>query len=286
MKAKSVASGLMAIAAVVGVCVTAYFCQKETPEANEALEQEKLRRQNEKAEKNETSEDSNENESEDISLSDALKIKGAKYKKTLISGGITIGLIVSGHIVQAVAVSSALGGMYFWQKKYRTLDSVIRKAHGTELYKDLEARVAKEVKKTGEAKTVKAPFLDRINKRGDLIEVFEPESEQFIETTVEKIQLAKNYLNSKYMNGEFVPINKFIKILGGKEDACLRNEGWTVDNEEQVEMMGFAGEKTIDFKIDTGISDIAGSRECLCIYYSIPPMVYNPTKSPLQTMDL
>lgn len=287
MKGKSIASGLLALAAVLGVGVTVYFCSKETPEADEAVEEEKAKRKEEKEAKEETDNESDEDstekgEDQDINIDfgtiELLKIKAPKYKKTIIAGGITIVCIASGHLIQLAALSSALGGMYYWQNRYHGLDDVIKKAKGSEVYKEIHSMMAKEAKEKGEVKETKMSILEKLNHKSSFITVYEPESKQMIETTPERIERARNLLLSNFGNGKFVGVNAIIRILGGEPDTMLDNVGWTMDNEEQLEMVYYNGDSLVDLHIDVGRTDFNTKDDVLCVYYSTEPLPYDPTR--------
>ena len=283
MKGKSIASGLLAIAAVIGVGVTAYFCAKETPEANEALDEEIARMENENKKEESDSEDTENDDADEkdeleLGIMDMLKIKAPKYKKTLIAGGVTIVCIASGHLIQLMAVSSALGGMYYWQNRYHSLDDVIKKAKGTEVYKEIHSKIANDMKESGEAVKTKRNVFEKMSKKDGWFTVYEPESKQLIETNNERVLLARNYLLSAFGNGHFASINKVIQILGGKPDKMLNNVGWTADNSEQLEMIYFCGDQLVDLKVDIGRTDFNTEEDVLCIYYSVEPLAYDPTE--------
>lgn len=245
MKSKGVLSSVLAVASVIGVCVTIFFCQKEAKEELEQPEQ-----------------------------SEEIMTKAKHYKKTIISGSVTVLCIAGGHIISMIALSSAVGGLYFWKKKYKSLDEAVKDVTDSKLYKEIKTKVAKKALESEDKEVVKSKFVDDKLDKSDRIKVYEPESEQFIETTTERLLMAKNYLHVTYAGMGFTSVNHIIRILGGKPKDELKKDGWSLDIEDQTDIACYNGTYLADFDVDVVTDKDTNEPLCFCIFYNIPPMIY------------
>lgn len=286
MKGKNALGIALTVASIFGVAVTMYFCVKEAPEANDALNEEIERRKAESSEDEDT-------EEPDISIIDKAKTMAPHLKKTLIAGGITVVTIASGHIVHVLIAGSLAASAGVWKDKFMDLDKMVKKQN-PELHRKVHEAVSKEnIEKQLKKGTPKKPDIkdrnkvsskiknkaDELNKLGednDVFMVYEEWTDQLFWTTKARLLEAKLALNERYISGDFVGINDLIKILGGVPNSDFNKIGWSIQNEMQMETMDFCGLTpwiSIRVKAENGVAGVE-NQEVLVLYFENPPMEF------------
>ena len=66
-----------------------------------------------------------------------------------------------------------------------------------------------------------------------MVRIYDPYTEQVIDTTIEKISLTKLAINHDLSCKGEVSYNKFIKLLGGKISKNIELLGWSLGNDIQ-----------------------------------------------------
>lgn len=282
MKGKNALGVILAVASIFGVAATTYFCMKETPEANDALDEEIERR------KEESEEDTEEPE---ISVIDKIKVMAPHMKKTLIVGGATVIMIAGGHIVHVVIAGSLAASAGVWKQKYFDIDKTLKKV-APEMHQKVHTAVSKEniekkikeatepsVKKRGKVSKAineKAKDINRAGESDEEFLVYEEYTDQLFWTTKNRLAEAKLAANERYILGDFVGINDIVKTLGGTPDDDLKKIGWSINNAKQNDSMCYNGLSpwiSIRVKAENGVPGVE-EREVLVLYYENPPMEY------------
>lgn len=281
MKGKNVATVVLAIASVIGVAVTTYMCAKEAPEAREAL---KEAEEEFKKENTPEAEVDNENFTVEMTIMQKAKVILPHYVKTAIAGGITVLMIIGGHIVHVTLTASALAGAYAWQKRYIGLDDIVKKKAremGLDgFHKEVKTELAKkEVRSLDPSKQIMNKSLRELNSR--VFALYDPASRQLIYTTNDRRFHAEKCLNmALQMKGKFTQ-NEWLKALGGKPIDGGNNCGWSLDDGEQMAEASFDVDGNaipgtcVATDINLGKFPETGETEVLYIYYNTNPKPFD-----------
>lgn len=273
MKSKNVVSGVLTIASLIGVVATTYFCFHEAKDANDALDKEKAKRE----------EEGNE---EDMTMIEKAKIVAPKMVKTAVSGGITLVTIASGQFVHLAVVGglAAAGGV--WKDKYDDIDAYLakeapdlrEKVHGAMAKVNLGKKLNEEAKKSNpvtKATDKAREALDKFNKAGEGEEpfmIYDDVSGQKFKTNKNRYIAAKMYLNELFASGGTVMYNDVLTRLGGKRDDKLNDKGWCICNEKQSEQCDENAKGVwVDMYLDT-YHDPNSGKDILILRYSIDPL--------------
>lgn len=192
------------IAGVVGTCIA---CSKDTIKAQEELK--KLEEQGVKIE----------------TKKDKVKSLWKCYIPTIATGGFTIlSISLAGYLnhktEMALAAALALN-----KDNLKKFENKAREIVGEEKIREIKKEVAKD-----EAKDIHPPK----RKIADgCIRIYDPYTEQFIDTTIEKASLATLALNKDLACTGEASYNKLIRLLGGKESKNIDMLGWSLSNDVQ-----------------------------------------------------
>lgn len=252
MRNKNILAGALSIISILGVAATTYFCFKESPDAKEALDEEKAKRKEEKH-----SDKENDEESDDevkLSIIDTAKIVVPKMKKTAISGGVTVLAIASGQFIHLAVVGGLVASAGLWKDKYDDLDRMLqrecpevrKKIHDVVSKENLEKKLKEmddhEKKKTPvDGLKEKAKKLSKIGEGVNEFKVYDDYSKQIFDTTETKILSAKLYMSDHLNAGSDVMYNEVLRRLGGKPVDSFNDIGWSTWNDEQSEAMDLNG---------------------------------------------
>lgn len=157
-----------------------------------------------------------------------VKAYGKCYWKAGVSFVLT-SLCIAGSDRVHVGKEATLAGLVAVNKdRVVEMKKKIVEKYGAKEADDIYQEVIKE-----EAK--KNSIGSKPKLRDGEILVYEPHTEQYIPTTIKKIDYALKRTNEQFEKVGKVKINYFNKLIGGKYDFVTGNDGWSKDDLEQAE---------------------------------------------------
>lgn len=231
---------LCAIGAVIGVFATAYFSGKAAVEAKETIP-----------------------DDPDMDIKEKGKHYIRCYWKTALSMLITSGLIIgSDRIhVKEIAVAGA-GAAMMWKDRYDTLDKKIKDTLGEDKVKEIKKEISEEACETY------IPRESTGSTAGTKVLVYEPYTDQYIETTNEAIWVAMYKANEQLQKTFDVRLNYIIRLLGGKPTSDGEKIGWNWENEVQDYAWSYYGGPWIE---PCPCVRPHGNKEAVALFYMVDP---------------
>lgn len=238
------------IAGVVGTCIT---CSRDTIKAQEELK--KLEEQGVIIE----------------TKRDKVKSLWKCYIPTMAAGGFTIlSISLAGYLnhktEMALAAALALN-----KDNLKKFEKKAKDILGEDKVREIRTEIAKDEAEENKNKMPKKPIPD------GCITLYEPYSEQFIVTTIEKISLAKFAMNEDLARNGEASFDKNIRILGGKASTKPDHEklGWCMENE--VQQWNWSYEKGLSPWIEFYTCEFELDGEMVTsLVYNVPPELQVP----------
>lgn len=238
------------VAGVVGTCIA---CSKDTIKAQEELK--KLEAEGVKFE----------------TKRDKVKSLWTCYIPTMVTGGFTIiSISLAGYLnhktEMALAAALALN-----KDNLKKFEKKAREIVGEEKVREIKKEVSKEDAKANASKMPSKDIPD------GLVRLYDPFTEQFIDTSIEKISMAKLAMNEDLTRNGEASYNKLIRILGGKIDDTEegRKLGWCLENE--VQDYNWSYERGLNAWIEIYTSELTvDGAEVLTLCFNVNPEIQVP----------
>lgn len=284
MNKKSIVPVILSLASLVGVGLTAYFCKKETPDADMALDAEETRRKQEAEEKG--------TEPEEMTMLEKAKVMAPHYKKTIAAVGGTAVCIASGQIVSIAAISGALASAYAWQHKYLNLDAEVRKKAmeiKDQLGKDIRNEIKKETAKKEVESIPKKEAKKLTGKKAgekivsigtqEMFEVFDDITGHAVTITKYRATCVEDWLNRTIAKERPATVYEYLKKFSVPDSIIkdvdpvfmLKNKGWDIASTESAILLdknpdGMHVDIVLDYIRTEGGDDIP------IMFPSVPPV--------------
>lgn len=242
---------ICAIGACIGVIVTAYFSGEAAVRVKTTIDP-------------------------DLDKKEKIKEYGKAYTKTIISGGVTIGLIIGSdrkHVSDKVALA---GLATLWKDKFVGLDKGMEEVIGHEEAMEVRKTVTNKSMKEQLKECIDDDYFDEwMHLSGNQVLVYEPYTKQFIKTSREKIAWAMLEANKKLQTDFDVRLNYIIKMIGGVEYPEGNLVGWNWENELQDNCWSYYGGPWIELMTDVYTDSDTGV-DALCLFYQVEPEQQTP----------
>ena len=147
------------------------------------------------------------------------------YIPTMVSGGVTILSIAAAGYLNHKTEMALAAALALNKDNLKKFESKAREIIGDDKVKEIKTEIAKDSAKDISLPKEKVP--------DGMVRIYDPYTEQVIDTTIEKISLTKLAINHDLSCKGEVSYNKFIKLLGGKISKNIELLGWSLGNDIQ-----------------------------------------------------
>lgn len=198
------------------------------------------------------------------------KEKVKEYAKVLIPtglcAGVTVFTILASNHSHVRKEAALLGLATMWKKNYKELDTEVTDKLGAEEASKIHQNIIKK-------RIENDPQMQMVVPTGKIL-VYEPNTDQYIETTKEALTMAMLKANEKLQKTFDVRLGYIIKLLGGTTIGHPEaNElGWNWENEAQEYAWSYYGGPWIELLPE--IRD--DKRGAICLFYNVEPDTQEP----------
>ena len=200
---------IFTIAGTVGVGVTGYLAHKGTKKADKVIE-------------SLPEEEKPENSVEEF------KKTWKCYIPSMVSGGVTVGLIIAGHVLSAKEIAALTATCAYLTKNRDKLEDKLRDAIGEEKYNEIKKKLAGE--ELHKITTLDGPGVSvedtGIGSEHDRILCFEGYSGRWFWSTIDAVNKAEERLNEKFGAEDYVCLNDFYELLHIERTHFGYEFGW------------------------------------------------------------
>lgn len=171
---------------------------------------------------------------------EAVKVAWKPYIPTMILGVASAGCVLSGNHIQ-IKRTAALAAVAQMSREalYEYRDKVI------EVVGDKKEKAIRD--KVAEEKINKRPVENQqiiVTGTGDTL-CYDPFTDRYFESNVDKIQAAINRVNYNLLNDTYVSLNEFYEAIGLKTNKLGGLMGWNIDKTGQIDVY-FSAQLTKD----------------------------------------
>lgn len=221
--------------AVVGLFGTTVTAVKATPKAVDILKTKE------------------EEKGEELDVSEKIKAVGKLYIPSIVLGIGTVGCIFGANVLNKKKQASLTSAYMMLENSYKEYRNKVNELYGNEADSKVKEAIVKD-KYTDEGLTLE----------GDKRLFYEPLSDRYFETTIEKIQYAEYHFNRNFILRDYAKLNEFYRFLGLEETELGEVLGWST-------YMGHVkyGYSWVDFKHPKTI--LEDGLECYSIEYPFEP---------------
>lgn len=189
---------------IAGTIITIANCQKDTVKAMKKLEEADIKIETKK---------------------EKFQYVWKCYIPTMVSGGVTILSIAAAGYLNHRTEMALAAALALNKDNLKKFESKAREIIGDDKVKEIKTEIAKDSAKDISLPKEKVP--------DGMVRIYDPYTEQVIDTTIEKISLTKLAINHDLSCKGEVSYNKFIKLLGGKISKNIELLGWSLGNDIQ-----------------------------------------------------
>lgn len=189
---------------IAGVIATTAACQKDTAKAMKMLDEADI---------------------EIETKTDQFKYTWKCYIPTMVTGTVTILSIAAAGYLSHKTEMALAAALALNKDNLKKFETKAREIIGEDKVREIKQEVAK-------ADAAKAtPPKKPVDK--SLVRLYDPYTEQFIDTSIEKISLTMLAINKDLTTTGEASYNKLIRLLGGKESKNIDMLGWSLGNDIQ-----------------------------------------------------
>lgn len=220
---------------IAGMITTTVLAVKATPKALRLIDEEK------------------EHSREELKPVDVVKTCWKCYIPAAVTGTVSIACLIGASSVNArrntaLATAYKLSETALTEYKEKVVETI-----GEKKERDIKDAIAK-------GKLEKNPVQEHniiFTGKGDSL-CYEPLSDRYFTSDIEKIRKAANDLNTRMFDEMYISLNEFYSEIGLKEIAIGEEIGWNINNGEKIDLY-FSAHLTDD------------NRPCLVIEFNMPP---------------
>ena len=202
----------------------------------------------------------------DLDKEEKIKVYAKSYAGAAICGAGTIACILGANHVHLRKEAALAGVAALWKTDLTKLDEKVKEKFGLDKAKEIHHEIIKD--KMKENLPMQMPVPD-----GQIL-VYEPYTDQYINTSREKIANAMYKANEKLAKEFDVRLNYIIGLLGGtmtKEGDLI---GWNWENENQDYAWSYYGGPWITML--TSVTTDKDGKDALCLFYEVDPDTQEP----------
>ena len=189
---------------IVGTIITVANCQKDTVKAMKKLEEAEIKIETKK---------------------EKFQYVWKCYIPTMVSGGVTILSIAAAGYLNHKTEMALAAALALNKDNLKKFELKAKEIIGEDKVQEIKQEVAKE--------NVRHVDIPKEDIEQGHIRLYDPYSEQFLDTTPEKLSLSMLGLNHDLACGGGAAYNKFLRLNGGKISRNLDLLGWSFGNDIQ-----------------------------------------------------
>lgn len=156
----------------------------------------------------------------------------ADYIPAVSVGLLTIGIMVSSHVLNIRSQAAIAGAYTLIDQSYKKYKDKVREIYGIsadeKIMDDIMAENAKDVNISAQALFTNGYLTNDGDNKGEEILFYDTYGERFFKSTLVNVITAEYHLNRNFTLGAEIPLNMFYEFLGLEKTDYGDAVGWTV----------------------------------------------------------
>ena len=202
----------------------------------------------------------------DLDKKEKIKVYAKSYGGAAVCGLGTVACILGANHVHLRKEAAIAGVAALWKTDLTKIEEKVKEKFGTKELKEIRDEIVKDKIKENPPMQMPVP-------EGQIL-VYEPYTDQYFNTTREKIAHAMYKANEKLAKECDVRLNYIINILGGTPTLEGSLIGWNWENESQDYAWSYYGGPWITLL--TSVTTNKDGRDALCLFYEVDPNSQQP----------